>query len=366
MVDHPVAVALVVGRVGPDRVRRRCTRGPRSRTPCPAAAGSAPSRTRSRRSARSATRTTARAGAEPARARERRSTCSRRRNGGPRGSGAACASFSCSTVVGPVSCGTARSAIGHARSGASTRSASSVVSHIAVVCSSSTGGPSGRGSRVAAITGSTTRSSDGQQLVDPAEQRLEVVELEHPGVVGHRARERIRAQVKAGDDAEEARAGAARRPQQIGVLILVGPDQLAVGGDDVDRGDVLARPAVLAAVPPLPALEQEARRCPTLGQWPPGNARPCDVRNGVELRAALESPGWRWRSRWPGRRSSRASRPRSISRASSRTLQAAQLCPPARTDTADRARARAARRRPRRPRPRPAGPRPGTAPAAGR
>ena len=70
-------------------------------------------------------------------------------------------SFSSSTVVGPVSCATARSAIGQARSGASTRSASSVVSHIAVVCKSSTGGPSGRGSRVAAITGSTTRSSDG-------------------------------------------------------------------------------------------------------------------------------------------------------------------------------------------------------------
>ena len=97
-----------------------------------------------------------------------------------------------------------------------------------------------------------------QQLVDPAEQRLELRELEHPRVVGHRPRQRIRAQMEARDHAEEPRPGAASGPQKIRVLLLVGPDQLAVGRDDVDRGDVLARPAALAAVPPLAALQQEA------------------------------------------------------------------------------------------------------------
>src|SRR5271165_2040322 len=76
--------------------------------------------------------------------------------------------------------------------------------------------------------------------------------------MSHRSRQRIRAEVEAGDHAEEARAGAAGGPQQIGVLLLVGLDQLALGGDDVDRRDVLARPPVLAAVPALAALEEEA------------------------------------------------------------------------------------------------------------
>ena len=53
--------------------------------------------------------------------------------------------------------------IGHSERGASTRSASSPLSHIAVVWSSSTGGPDGLGNRVAAITGSTTESSDGSR-----------------------------------------------------------------------------------------------------------------------------------------------------------------------------------------------------------
>jgi hypothetical protein len=52
--------------------------------------------------------------------------------------------------------------------------------------------------------------------------------------------------MKAGHDPEESRACAAGRPQQVGVLGLVGVSELAVGADDVDRADVLAGSAVAA------------------------------------------------------------------------------------------------------------------------
>ncbi len=70
---------------------------------------------------------------------------------------------------------------------------------------------------------------------------------------------------------------------------------------------------------------------PTDSQWPPVNVRPCDSRNGASSRPPLTA----------GRavadlvRRSVISRmsPRSISSASSRTLQPAQLWPPERTET---------------------------------
>jgi hypothetical protein len=88
-----------------------------------------------------------------------------------------------------------------------------------------------------------------QQAVDPLQQVVEILELEHPRVVGHGLRPGVGAQVKARDDAEEPGAGAPRGPQQVGVLVLVGMDELAVGGDHVDPHDALTRPSPAPAVP---------------------------------------------------------------------------------------------------------------------
>ncbi|WP_327003228.1 hypothetical protein OHA72_50495 [Dactylosporangium sp. NBC_01737] len=60
--------------------------------------------------------------------------------------------------------------------------------------------------------------------------------------------------MEAGDDAGEAGSGAAGGPQQVGVARLVGVDELAAGGHDVDGHDALARPAPGAAVPAPSAL----------------------------------------------------------------------------------------------------------------
>ena len=56
--------------------------------------------------------------------------------------------------------------------------------------------------------------------------------------------------------AEKAWAGTAGGPVQIGVIVCVAVDLLAVGGDDVQADDALARRAVDAAVPAVPALQQ--------------------------------------------------------------------------------------------------------------
>ncbi len=97
-----------------------------------------------------------------------------------------------------------------------------------------------------------------QQIVDPLEQRLELVQFEGPGVMGHRLRQWMGLQVKAGDDTEEPGARAAGGPEQIGVLGLIGVNQFAVGGDHIEGDHALTRPPVLAAVPALTALQKEA------------------------------------------------------------------------------------------------------------
>jgi hypothetical protein len=53
------------------------------------------------------------------------------------------------------------------------------------------------------------------------------------------------------------RARAACRPEQIGVALLVSPDQLAVRGHHVDRGDLLGRVSSATEAQTYPALEQE-------------------------------------------------------------------------------------------------------------
>ena len=125
------------------------------------------------------------------------------------------------------------------------------------------------------------------RVVQPRHHLVEVGEGERlhgePEVLGLGQR----AQVEAGDDAEEAGPGAAGGPEQVGVLVLRGPDQLAVGGDHVDRDDVLRRPAPAAGVPALAALEQEAADAD--GRAVPAGEEPAALlEERPELDAALD------------------------------------------------------------------------------
>ena len=112
----------------------------------------------------------------------------------------------------------------------------------------------------------------GQHVVQPAEQVDRVVEADRPGVVPHRARRRVGLQAEPGDHPGKARAGPARRPQQVGVLPGVRADQPAVGRHHVQAHHALAGPPARPAVPALPALQQETaeadRRAVAAGERP--------------------------------------------------------------------------------------------------
>jgi hypothetical protein len=95
-------------------------------------------------------------------------------------------------------------------------------------------------------------------LVRPGENLVQQLDRVEVNAVGNVAGARIEAQVEARDRAEEARAGAAGGPEEVRVVDLVGPHQLAVGGDHVDRLDAHAGGAVDAAVPAEAALQQVA------------------------------------------------------------------------------------------------------------
>ena len=87
-----------------------------------------------------------------------------------------------------------------------------------------------------------------------------VADLHRVDVVGlpDGRRAGVAAQMEAHDDPEVAGARAARGPQPVGVLVLVGVDELALGGDDVDADDAHAGGPDHAREPSPAALEQEA------------------------------------------------------------------------------------------------------------
>ena len=84
--------------------------------------------------------------------------------------------------------------------------------------------------------------------------RVGAVPDQHPGV---RRLDRVEPELQRGDHAEVA-AAAADRPEQLGLGVRVGPDQPAVGGDDLDRGDAVGGQAELAGVPADAAAERVA------------------------------------------------------------------------------------------------------------
>ena len=66
----------------------------------------------------------------------------------------------------------------------------------------------------------------------------------------------MQAELELGDDAEVP-AAAAEAPEEIRVLVGARAHELAVGGDDVGREQVVDREAVLALQPADPAAERE-------------------------------------------------------------------------------------------------------------
>src|SRR5215470_15892640 len=53
----------------------------------------------------------------------------------------------------------------------------------------------------------------------------------------------------------EVSAAASDGPKQVGLLLVAGPQDLAVGGDELDRPQIIERQAVLAHQPAQPSAE---------------------------------------------------------------------------------------------------------------
>jgi hypothetical protein len=67
----------------------------------------------------------------------------------------------------------------------------------------------------------------------------------------------VKAKLELGDD-PEVPAATAQAPEEIGILGLAGGDQLAFGGDEVDREELVDGQSVLAVQPADAAAEREA------------------------------------------------------------------------------------------------------------
>ena len=87
----------------------------------------------------------------------------------------------------------------------------------------------------------------------------------------------------------EVAATAAYRPEQVGVLVLARPYELALGGDDVDGEQLVDREPVLARDPADPAAEGQPGQ-PRVGDKPAGTASPCGGSHGRD-RPAGHPPG---------------------------------------------------------------------------
>ena len=68
---------------------------------------------------------------------------------------------------------------------------------------------------------------------------------------------RVQLEQEAGDDAEVA-AAAAQRPQQVGVLLLAGGDEAAIGQHDIGLEQIVDGQAVLARQVAMPAAQRQA------------------------------------------------------------------------------------------------------------
>ncbi|BCI88369.1 hypothetical protein NIIDMKKI_35750 [Mycobacterium kansasii] len=98
----------------------------------------------------------------------------------------------------------------------------------------------------------------GADVAGPGVDLVGHVERVHVHAGAADGRAGIELEVKRRDDPEKARPGAAGGPVQLGVIVCVAIDLLAVGGDDLEPDDALAGGAENPAVPAVPALQQVA------------------------------------------------------------------------------------------------------------
>ena len=97
----------------------------------------------------------------------------------------------------------------------------------------------------------------GGELAVEAQNFMGIVQMVEDRPGEHDRPDRVQAVLERGDDAE-VRPGAAHAPEQIGVVVLAGGDELAVRSNEVDGEEVVDRRAVLAHQPADPAAERQA------------------------------------------------------------------------------------------------------------
>ena len=102
------------------------------------------------------------------------------------------------------------------------------------------------------------RGQRGGRLDVPRQELVVGVERVHLDGRRHDPGQRADVEVQSRHRGEEARAGAAGRPEEIGMLLIGRVKLLAVGGDHVDRAEAERRRSDDARVEPEPATEGEA------------------------------------------------------------------------------------------------------------
>ena len=106
----------------------------------------------------------------------------------------------------------------------------------------------------------------------------------------------MKLELELGDDAEVA-AATAERPEQVGVLVLVGADDLTPGGDHLGADEVVARKPEATAQVADPAAERQAADA-GLGNDARGGGETVLLAGGVELaelRTSLDARRFRLR-----------------------------------------------------------------------
>ena len=115
----------------------------------------------------------------------------------------------------------------------------------------------------------------------------------------------MEAKLELGDDPEVA-ATAAQAPEELGLFGLAGLDEVALGGDQIDRDELVDRQPVLAMKPADTTAERQA--CDA-GVGDDSARRREPERLGLAVELAQSTPAWTRPSAPPGRRGSPSSAP---------------------------------------------------------
>jgi hypothetical protein len=96
----------------------------------------------------------------------------------------------------------------------------------------------------------------GRVVAEERDDLLHPVDRMRREAFGHCRTDGMQPELERGDDAEVG-AGSAHTPEEVGVLVLAGADDLSVRGDEFDRQHVIGREPVLALKASHPAAERE-------------------------------------------------------------------------------------------------------------